>query len=248
MLVTGPSADSPANTLGGWSIGWQGLTVPDEIPEVTTVKDGMEQSAPRGHDGRLPVRPGGGRRGGSRLPTRSSWRSASRRTRRRPGDSDTIALPAEQAQFVDQLVATGKPVVVVVIAGRPLVMNEQLDGAAASLMAFLPGSEGGGAIADVVFGKTDPSGRLPVSWPKSAAQLPLFYNHPPGKAYDPRYAFGHGLSYTTWDAGSAARGPEAGAAGSRRARTIANTGGRSGDDVVLAFAEPLNGGSAAARA
>src|SRR5207247_2753819 len=103
-----------------------------------------------------------------------------------------------QAVLVDALKATGKPVIVVVVAGRPLVMNHQLDEADASLMAFLPGSEGGAAIADALFGKVNPSGRLPVSWPKSGDQLPLAYNEP-GKPYDPRYAFGYGLSYTRFD-------------------------------------------------
>jgi beta-glucosidase len=117
-------------------------------------------------------------------------------------------------------------------------------------MAFLPGSEGGAAVADVVYGRTNPSGRLPVSWPKSAAQMPLFYNHPPGKAYDPRYAFGHGLSYTSWDVGrlrvsGGGHHKHHGGGSVRASATIANTGGRSGDHVVLAFAEPLNGGSEA---
>jgi beta-glucosidase len=238
VLVTGPSADSPANTLGGWTIGWQGLTVPGEIPEVTTVKKGIEQAAPQGTTVDYQADPAAAV---AAAPNADAVVVAVGEGpyAETPGDSDTVALAPAQAQLVDQLEATGKPVIVVVIAGRPLVMNKQLDGAAASLMAFLPGSEGGGAIADVVFGRTNPSGRLSVSWPKSAAQLPLYSNHTPAQPYDPRYAFGHGLSYTRFAAGRL-RAAE-GRGWVRASVDIANVGGRSGDDVVLAFAERKNG-------
>ena len=111
------------------------------------------------------------------------------------GDDGTPALPLAQAKLIDDLKATGKPVIVVVVAGRPLKMDHQLDEANASLMAFLPGTEGGGAIADTLFGKASPSGRLPVSWPKDSSSFPLAYNEA-GKPYDPRFPFGYGLSYT----------------------------------------------------
>ena len=111
------------------------------------------------------------------------------------GDDATPALPLAQAKLIDDLKATGKPVIVVVVAGRPLKMDHQLDEANASLMAFLPGTEGGGAIADTLFGKASPSGRLPVSWPKDSSPFPLAYNEA-GKPYDPRFPFGYGLSYT----------------------------------------------------
>ena len=86
-------------------------------------------------------------------------------------------------------------------------------------MAFLPGSEGGAAVADALFGKVNPSGRLPVSWPKDSSTFPLAYNEP-GKPYDPRYPFGYGLSYTRFKLPtSAPRGTRGRASGSRRAST-----------------------------
>src|SRR4029077_4195490 len=88
------------------------------------------------------------------------------------GDDTTPDLASSQARLIDALKAPGKPVVVVVVAGRPLVMNHQLDEADAALMAFLPGSEGGAAIADALFGRVNRGGRLPVSWPKSDDQFP----------------------------------------------------------------------------
>ena len=162
------------------------------------------------------------------------------------GDDDTPALPPAQAQLVDELVATGKPVVVVVIAGRPLVMNEQLDGANAALMAFLPGSEGGGAIADALFGDYNPSGRLTVSWPKSVSQLPLAYNEP-GQAYDPRYAFGHGLSYSRFAVDDLDAPRHVGRRGRVRVEAeIENRSGRAGDYIALAIVERVSGSPATA--
>ena len=75
-------------------------------------------------------------------------------------------MTSAQAALIDALKGTGKPVIVVVVAGRPLKMDHQLDEADAGLMAFLPGSEGGGAVPDTLFGRANPSGRLSVSWPK----------------------------------------------------------------------------------
>jgi beta-glucosidase len=147
-------------------------------------------------------------------------------------------LAPSQAQLVDQLAATGKPVVLVYIGGRPRVANQQFDESGAALMAFLPGTEGGSAIADALFGKTNPSGRLSVSWPKSTSQLPLFYNHAAGKPYEPRYPFGWGLSYTQFKV-SNLRAPDDVDPGDQVKASIdlGNEGKRSGDDVVLAFVE-----------
>jgi beta-glucosidase len=151
------------------------------------------------------------------------------------GDDATPALPLAQAALIDALKATGKPVVVVVVAGRPLKMDRQLDESNASLMAFLPGSEGGAAVADALFGKVNPSGRLPVSWPKDSSSLPLAYNEP-GKAYDPRYPFGYGLSYTRFKL-SDLRAPWHADAGRRITASVdvANVGRSWGANTVLAF-------------
>ena len=151
------------------------------------------------------------------------------------GDDGTPALPLAQAKLIDDLEATGRPVIVVVVAGRPLKMDHQLDEANASLMAFLPGTEGGGAIADTLFGKASPSGRLPVSWPKDSSSFPLAYNEP-GKPYDPRFPFGYGLSYTRFKLGNL-RAPWHASPGQRinASVDVANVGHRPGTDTVLAF-------------
>lgn len=125
-----------------------------------------------------------------------------------------LTLPGKQEELFHQVYATGKPVVVVMLAGRPLVFNEIADKAHAILYAWWPGNEGGNAIANLLFGKYNPSAKLTVTFPRSVGQVPLTYNgyktgHPlsstPNMLYKsgyidmpntPRYAFGHGLSYT----------------------------------------------------
>jgi beta-glucosidase len=233
LLVTGPSADSIPNQLGGWSIGWQGATVPGEVPEGVTVREGIEDAVGTG----------------ARVRYASDVETAVRRARASDaivavvgeppyaegeGDTDTAALPPDQVELLDALEATGKPVVVVILAGRPLIMNEQLDGAAAALMGYLPGTQGGRAIADALFGKVNPSGRLSITWPKSIDQAPLTHDRQPGEAYDPRYPFGHGLSYTRFDYGhldADTHGHDV-----KVRLRVANKGKRAGKHTVLLFA------------
>ena len=132
--------------------------------------------------------------------------------------------------------------IVVVVAGRPLVMNRQLDRADAALMAFLPGSEGGGAIADALFGDYNPSGRLSVSWPRSVDQFPLAYNEPgavrPALRVRPRAQLHEVRRAKSLD------GPRARSGRGETARfdvRVANTGKVNGDHTLLAFAQPVSG-------
>jgi beta-glucosidase len=162
------------------------------------------------------------------------------------GDDLTPALAPSQAELIDRLEATGKPVIIVVVAGRPLVMQEQLDNADAALMASWPGSEGGAAIADALFGKTNPSGRLTVSWPKSIDQVPLFYNHSAGEPYDPRYPFGWGLSYSKFKVTGLKAPDEVERNEKVKVKVeLRNKGKRSGEHVVLAFVKRKVGPSTA---
>jgi beta-glucosidase len=154
------------------------------------------------------------------------------------GDTETAALPAAQAQLIDALAATGKPVVLVVIAGRPLIMNAQLDEVDAAVMAFLPGTEGGAAIADVLFGRETPGGRLPVSWPRSIGQAPISYDVPAGQPYDPRYPFGYGLTYTPLEVRDVRMPDHVGVDDDVRV-DVSLSGG--GEGSVLAFVERTGG-------
>jgi beta-glucosidase len=125
----------------------------------------------------------------------------------------TLDLPGIQQQMLEAAVATGKPVVVVLLAGRPLDIRWASEHVPAILEAWYPGTEGGNAIADVLFGDVNPGGKLPVTWPRVAGAEPLYYNHNlthepedrptfTSRYWDiqskPLYPFGYGLSYTTF--------------------------------------------------
>ena len=125
----------------------------------------------------------------------------------------TLDLPGIQEQMLEALVASGKPVVLVLENGRPLDIRWAAEHVQAILEAWYPGTEGGNAVADVLFGDVNPGGKLPVSWPRAAGQEPLYYNHNlthepedrptfTSRYWDmsskPLYPFGYGLSYTTF--------------------------------------------------
>ncbi|MBA4862307.1 glycoside hydrolase family 3 C-terminal domain-containing protein [Streptomyces sp. PSKA54] len=116
-----------------------------------------------------------------------------------------LRLGAAQHALLDGVTATGTPTVVVLIQGRPHAVPEAADRAAALLTAWYPGPWGGEAIAQILLGRAEPTGRLPVSVPRSAAQLPVHYNHKDieygayvDESAEPLYSFGHGLSYTSF--------------------------------------------------
>lgn len=120
-------------------------------------------------------------------------------------DRNTLGLMGHQMQLLKAVKATGKPVVVIYIEGRPLNMNWASENADALLTAWYPGEQGGNGIADVLFGDYNPTGRLPISVPASVGQVPVYYNKKNPVAHDfvegssaPLYAFGQGKSYTTF--------------------------------------------------
>jgi len=88
-----------------------------------------------------------------------------------------ISLPGEQEQLIKELAKTGKPIVLIIMAGRPITIPNIINDVSAVLMAWHPGTMGGSALYDIIYGVQDPGGRLPVTWPKTSGQLPLFYNH-----------------------------------------------------------------------
>lgn len=121
-------------------------------------------------------------------------------------DRATLDLLGRQLELLKAIKATGKPVIVIYIQGRPLNMNWADQHADALLTAWYPGQEGGNAIADILFGDYNPAGRLPISVPRHEGQIPVYYNkkNPWGHNYvemsaDPLYPFGYGLSYTSFD-------------------------------------------------
>ncbi|MEV0316562.1 glycoside hydrolase family 3 N-terminal domain-containing protein [Nonomuraea fuscirosea] len=162
-------------------------------------------------------------------------------------DATDLRLPGVQAELVRAVLATGTPVVLVLLAGRPYALGPELEPAAAVVYGFFPGQRGGQALAEVLTGAVNPSGRLPVSVPRDAGGLPSTYLSPPlGQRTQvssvdptPAYPFGHGLSYTTfeWSDARVAGGAEQWAVDGEVSVevTVRNTGARAGAEVVQLY-------------
>jgi len=160
------------------------------------------------------------------------------------GDRQKLDLIGEQNELARRLFATGKPVVVVLLNGGPLAATYLEANAPAIVEGWYLGQETGNAVADVVLGRANPGGKLPVSIPRGEGQLPIFYNHKPTsrrgylfESTDPLYPFGYGLSYTSFDVGA----PRLTKSTIGRDETVrvsvdvANTGRRAGDEVVQLY-------------
>ena len=165
-----------------------------------------------------------------------------------------IDLPGKQEELIRRIKATGKPFVVVLFNGRPLTLEGVVDDAPAILEAWFPGVEAGNAVADVLFGKVNPGGKLPVSFPRRVGQVPIYYNHEPtgrpcdaGSKYnsrhrdipscDPQYPFGFGLSYSKFEISNLRlSASKVSARGKLTASVdVENVSGPKGDEVVQLY-------------
>ena len=164
-----------------------------------------------------------------------------------------ISVPGQQVALVQAIAATGKPYVVVLMNGRPLTLGWLAGNAPALLESWYPGTEGGDAVADVLFGKVDPGGKLPMSFPRNVGQIPISYNElPTGRPFDPnnkytskyldvpntpQYPFGFGLSYTSFAVSNLHLSASSIPATGKLTVTadVTNTGNRAGDDVIQLY-------------
>ena len=259
IAVVGPLADDPSDQLGpDVPIGYSS----SDLTSVVPVVDGIKAAAPgakvtyaQGCDAYCTSTSGFGAAVAAANasavtvvvvgePAAYSGEASSR--------SD-IDLPGQQTALVQAIAATGKPYVVVLMNGRPLTLGWVADNAPGLLESWFPGTEGGNAVADVLFGTVDPGGKLPMSFPRDVGQIPISYNElPTGRPADPtnkytsqyldvpntpQYPFGYGLSYTTFaltnlrlSAGSVS------ASGTLTVSAdLTNTGSVAGDDVAQLY-------------
>jgi beta-glucosidase len=172
-----------------------------------------------------------------------------------------IDLPGYQEELIRRIKATGKPFVVVLFNGRPLTLDGVADVAPAILEAWFPGVQAGNAVADVLFGKVNPGGKLPVSFPRRVGQVPIYYNHEPtGRpcnpeskynsryrdldSCDPQYEFGYGLSYSKFEISNLKLSASQVSARGRLTASVdvTNVSGPKGDEVVqLYLHDPVAG-------
>jgi beta-glucosidase len=268
VVVTGPSADSMTNQLGGWSVSWQGvfgaghvccMGPANQIPPGTTVLKGVQAA-----DQNTVFAPDQASAVAAAASADAVVVAVGEKAYAEGlGDNPAPQLPPDQKALISALQATGKPVIVVVIAGRPVGLGPA-ESAQAVVMAYQGSTEAGRAVADVIFGAVNPSGKLPVSWPSDASAVggdfngtapsplgdqPKFFDQLPGTgsgqghAYNPLYPFGFGLSYTTFQRSSLSVTPSVSRHGSATARfTVTNNGSRGGTDIVpLYVAQPVSG-------
>lgn len=246
ILVTGPAAQSMTALNGGWTHTWQGADASFFPDDARTVLEAMLR---RGRDVRY-VR-------GSSFTEADDVQAAARAAADADvavivigedayaegvGNINDLALPDAQLQLVEAIQATGTPTVLVLVEGRPRLVRRVADSARAVVMAYWPGMHGGEAIAEVLFGEVNPAGRLPFTYPRHPNDI-VPYDHkqterigPSGDDFDPQWAFGHGLSYTTFAYDALEADSTVGAGDSLTVRVrVRNTGERAGQESVLLF-------------
>ncbi len=177
--------------------------------------------------------------GGNEFTARETWSD------NHLGDRDDLNLIGSQNEMVQEILKTGKPVIVLLINGRPLTINEIDEKAPAIIECWFLGEETGTAVAKTLFGEVNPGGKLPITFPRSVGQLPYYYNHHPTdhlyaylfKEKGPLYPFGYGLSYTTFAYSNLKITPEKATADRiiKVSVDVKNTGKVSGDEVVQLY-------------
>ncbi|MDS0282718.1 glycoside hydrolase family 3 N-terminal domain-containing protein [Haloarcula onubensis] len=259
VLVAGPNADDAVHQLGGWS-------VPDpEGTDVVTIRDGIEATT----SGSVVYEQGATMN--ETLDVEAAVEAAedadvavvavgepwylhefgpSVDTGTEPDEfpnRHTLHLPDAQRKLAAALEASGTPVVGVLVTGRPLIVDWMAEHVPAILMAYYPGTMGGQAVAETLFGENEPSGRLPISIPKSEGHLSTRFNHFPHptpigqdehpSSYDPLFEFGHGRSYADFEYGDVALTEST--VGPHDTTTVRvpveNVGDRAGSDVVQVY-------------
>jgi len=211
ILVTGPTANTMRSLDGGWSYNWQGETADKFAENKNTILEAIQQKI--GKDN-VTYQAGASF---DALQNLDDAVSAAKQAdaivlclgelsyTENVGNIDDLNLPPAQIQLAQALAKTGKPVILVLAEGRPRIVTDAESQAAATIMMYLSGNEGGDALASILFGDANPSGKLPITYPRYANSLNNYYRknlengNPDDKhSYNPLYEFGYGLSYTTF--------------------------------------------------
>jgi len=183
--VGGKSADDLGNQCGGWTITWQGNSG-DVTPGGTTILAAIKKAASK--DTKVTFALDGSGAEGADVGVVAIGEKPYAEMN---GDRKDLSLAPEDVAAFENMKAAGIPVVVVLVSGRPMILDKVIDRADALIAAWLPGTEGDG-VADVLFGAYKPTGKLSFSWPRSMAQVTV---HPGDANYDPLFQYGYGLSY-----------------------------------------------------
>ncbi|HKV36978.1 MAG TPA: glycoside hydrolase family 3 N-terminal domain-containing protein [Pyrinomonadaceae bacterium] len=270
VLVTGPTADSLISLNNGWTYVWQGSEESLYPKDRHTVRQAIEAKVGAANVTYVPGtkifrQPGStSNNNPTSLEEEVDIPAAVRAAQsadvvvlalgegsycETPGNITDLTIGEPQLKLADAIIATGKPVVLVLVEGRPRIINRIADRIPAIVMAYNPSNEGGTAIADVLFGDVNPSGKLPFTYPRTPNGL-INYDHKPfetentafgNMAFKPQFSFGEGLSYTTFaykdlrlDKQAISGNEEIGVS-----VTVTNTGARAGKEAVLVYVSDL---------
>jgi beta-glucosidase len=269
VLVTGPTADSLVSLNNGWTYVWQGSEENLYPKDRHTIRQAIEAKVGASNvtfvQGTKITRAAGP---SNATPTDQEQEvdiDAAVRAAQNvdaivlalgegsycetPGNITDLTIGAPQIKLAEALKATGKPIVLVLVEGRPRIINRIADNANAILMAYNPSHEGGTAIADILFGDVNPSGRLPYTYPRTSNGL-INYDHKAfetentsfgNMAFNPQFGFGDGLSYTTFAYSDLKLGKDTISANEELpvSVTVKNTGNRAGKEAVLVYVSDL---------
>lgn len=246
ILVTGPTANLLSVMNGGWTITWQGDAEQWYPQDKLTLFEAIEKKT----SGRVTYV------GGHRFSDEINIEQAVNQARQHdvvvlalgentytetPGNIDALTLDPVQLQLARAIFAINKPVVLVTFGGRPRIITELAERAQAVVLGFLPGMEGGAAMADILFGDVNPSGKLPISYPRASNDI-VPYDHKPMEAFEsnqyrPLYPFGHGLSYTRFETRGLKLNKDRITSGDSIVASVKvkNTGERPGKEAVLLY-------------
>jgi beta-glucosidase len=270
VLVTGPTADSLISLNNGWTYVWQGseaalypkdrLTIRGAIEakagaanvtyvpgtKITRAPGSPSNSTPTDIEAEVDIPAAVRAAGNADVVVLCLGEGSYTET---PGNITDLTLGEPQLKLAEAIQATGKPVVLVLVEGRPRIINRIVDKAGAVLMAYNPGNEGGQAVADVLFGDVNPSGKLPFTYPRTPNGL-IMYDHKPfetentafgNMAFKPQFEFGEGLSYTTFTYSDLRLGQTTitGNADLSVSVTVTNSGRRAGKEIVQVYLNDL---------
>lgn len=254
VLVTGPTANTMRSLNGGWSYTWQGDLSDKFAANKNTILEAIQKKV--GNENVTYQE-------GSKFDTLTNVEETIKAAKKSDvivlclgelsytenvGNIDDLNLPDAQIELATELAKTGKPVILVLAEGRPRIMTKADNLSAATVMTYLSGNEGGDALADILFGDVNPSGRLPITYPRYANALVNYYrknlengNSDDSHGYNPLYEFGYGLSYTTFRYGNLHVSNPALKDGQtlKISVDVTNSGQREGKESVLLFISQL---------
>src|SRR5215510_14328819 len=269
VLVTGPTADSLVSMNNGWTWVWQGSEESLYATDRLTIRKAIEAKVGASNvtfvqGTKITRAPGPSNSTPTDQEQEVDIAAAVRAAQNvdvivlalgegsyceTPGNITDLTIGEPQIKLAEALKATGKPIIMVLVEGRPRIINRIADSANAILMAYNPSHEGGTAIADILFGDVNPSGKLPFTYPRTPNGL-ITYDHKPfetentafgNMAFNPQFQFGDGLSYTTFTYSDLRLGKQTISANEELpvTVTVTNAGQRVGKEAVLVYVSDL---------